>query len=300
MSIIGMRAHGAAPAPDTDTPSATDDWLKHELQCLYRLGAGATMFEVRDPDPRAFDGGRVLGVRIEVCVQGKSSVDGVPSRLLHTSADLYSAGKFMSPYYLLLNRTYVSSPSLRIHKHTIPPCVPLESLKALYLPQPKSLSAQRLSYGPPKPPPTQNLPGLVRALRRELTSYHLRHAFINSIRQSLVVSPHETTPNTDDPEDPDAIVDVCAVDAEAREIKIEWGDKTLARVRIGGSGAIQDCSVHGVDGRDTALERKIRGADGRIEGLMTRLASHSQDYLSTDEEGGSGGDINMADSLVDS
>ena len=98
-------------------------------------------------------------------------------------------------------------------------------------------------------------------------------------------------------DDPDAIVDVCAVDAEAREVKVEWGDKTLARVRIGGSGAIQSCSVRGVDGRDTALERKIRGSDGRIEGLMTRLALHSQDYLSTDEEGSSGGDISMADSF---
>lgn len=44
---------------------------RHDQQCLYRMGAGATMFEVKDPDPHAVDGGRVLGVRIEVCVGGR-------------------------------------------------------------------------------------------------------------------------------------------------------------------------------------------------------------------------------------
>ncbi len=44
---------------------------KHSEQCLYRLGAGATMFEVQDPDPHAVAGGRVLGVRIEVFVGGE-------------------------------------------------------------------------------------------------------------------------------------------------------------------------------------------------------------------------------------
>jgi hypothetical protein len=43
---------------------------KHEQQSLYRLGAGATLFEARDPDPNAVDGGRVLGIRFDVCVEG--------------------------------------------------------------------------------------------------------------------------------------------------------------------------------------------------------------------------------------
>lgn len=46
--------------------------MRHDQQCLYRMGAGATMFEVEDPDPYAVDGGRVLGVRIEVCVGGRN------------------------------------------------------------------------------------------------------------------------------------------------------------------------------------------------------------------------------------
>ena len=43
----------------------------HRQQCLYRMGAGATMFEVKDPDPYAVDQGRILGVRMEVFVSGE-------------------------------------------------------------------------------------------------------------------------------------------------------------------------------------------------------------------------------------
>lgn len=36
------------------------------MQNAYRISAGATMFETRDPDPNAVNGGRIIGIRIEL------------------------------------------------------------------------------------------------------------------------------------------------------------------------------------------------------------------------------------------
>ncbi|KAL1648327.1 hypothetical protein SLS58_002080 [Diplodia intermedia] len=93
--------------------AAIEKQQKHNLENLHRTCAGVTAFRVKDPDPCAVDNGKILGVRIEVSVKGR----------------------FAAPYYLLLNRSSSGSEDLRIHKHTIPPCIPLRGLAAKYLPQ---------------------------------------------------------------------------------------------------------------------------------------------------------------------
>ncbi|KAG6020100.1 hypothetical protein E4U41_002970, partial [Claviceps citrina] len=78
-------------------------------QCVYRISAPVTSFKVRDPDPHAVDGGHVLGLRFEVM----------------------SRGQFLRPYYVMLNRPYPGSKKhLRVHRHTVPPAVPLAGLAA--------------------------------------------------------------------------------------------------------------------------------------------------------------------------
>jgi central kinetochore subunit Mal2/MCM21 len=37
-----------------------------DLENVYRMCAGVTTFEARDPDPNAVDNGRIIGIRFEV------------------------------------------------------------------------------------------------------------------------------------------------------------------------------------------------------------------------------------------
>ncbi|KAI9781201.1 MAG: hypothetical protein M1816_002461 [Peltula sp. TS41687] len=244
----GKDPEQANPLP-TWSSNRMQEQMKHDQQCLYRMGAGATMFEVKDPDPYAVDDGRVLGVRIEVCV----------------------GGRFLPPYYLLLNRPISGSTTLRIHKHTTPPAIPLSALAATYLPQPtsSSMTADRRSA---KPPPKQDLSCLVRTLRHELMSYHLRLAFIDSIHEST------STPREGDwePQEHDHIREVSSTDAEGRELRIDWLDGRTGRVRIGTDGDVCNCVIFGEEGRDRRTEREICGGNRRIEGLSARLGQVSR------------------------
>ncbi|KAI9821487.1 MAG: hypothetical protein M1832_003334 [Thelocarpon impressellum] len=228
---------------------------KHGQQCLYRLGAGATMFEVKDPDPNAVGDGRVLGVRIEVFV----------------------AGNFLPPYYLLLNRPDGESSALCIHRSTIPARIPLPALSARHLGQ--ALASAKSTDGSIKAAvPRQNLPRLVRELRRELVSYHMRTAAITSLgRRCGALNPDDD--NGDGAGGPSAarmsrygITQISVEDAEARVIRLEWADGKIGRVRIGKGGAVQKCVVFGRAGRLRRVERRIMGGERRIEELAERLS----------------------------
>ena len=68
------KSRAAAKVPSKALTTAVErsqENFVHRQQCLYRMGAGATMFEVKDPDPYAVDQGRILGVRMEVFVSGE-------------------------------------------------------------------------------------------------------------------------------------------------------------------------------------------------------------------------------------
>lgn len=178
-------------------------------------------------------------------------------------ADFPQPGKFLPPYYLLLNRPNPRSSSLRVHKHTIPACIGLGPLLLRYLPQPTS----RVTAKSSKHLPRQDLPGLVRALRREVTAHHLRHTYLDWTRQSLLgESGHGTM--TDGQYD---ISKVTIGDTEARELQIQLEDGTEAKLQIGTHGKAHKCVAYGTEGRDGALERIVQGGDGRIEGLAERL-----------------------------
>ncbi|MCJ1302595.1 hypothetical protein MMC08_005399 [Hypocenomyce scalaris] len=211
----------------------SQDQAKHDQQRLYRMCAGATMFEARDPDPHAVDNGRILGIRIEA----------------------FSRGKFLTPYYLLLNRPHTDSQALRVHRHTAPSCIPLSALVSKYLPTPPPAAAGTTPSKPTKP---QNLPRLVRELRREIVSYHLRKDAIEKLRDGLVGADG-------------GVSDVKATDAELRDIRIEWTDEAVGRARIGKDGTVEKVVVVGEGGRSREMERKLLGGDRRVEGLAERL-----------------------------
>ncbi|MCJ1480426.1 hypothetical protein MMC06_000581 [Schaereria dolodes] len=200
-------------------------------QNLYRMCAGATMFECKDPDPHAVDEGRIIGIRIEAFSSATRT--------------------FNPPYYVLLNRPSSTSQSLHIHRHTVPPCIPLPALAAKYLPPPPPVAAIASGKGA-KP---QNLIRLVRELRREIVGYHKRQDAVKRLREELV----------GESEMRNRVKDVSVVNAEAEDLRIDCANGAIGRVRIEKNGTVEKAIVIGDDGkRKGGMERMIHGA-GRIE-----------------------------------
>ncbi|KAG4417969.1 hypothetical protein IFR04_008936 [Cadophora malorum] len=135
--------------PTDTTPlllAASTSQRVHTQENLYRACAGITTFRVQDPDPNAVDGGNILGLRIDVS----------------------STGKFIKPYYILLNKPFPGTDLLRIHRHTVPPSIPLPSLAEKYLPNGKGSAAMSAVVGAGAGAKKQDLRRFVRALRREI------------------------------------------------------------------------------------------------------------------------------------
>lgn len=211
----------------------------HNIENLYRACASITSFQVQDPDPNAVDNGNILGVRIDVS----------------------NAGKFVRPYYIMLNKPYSGSAALRVHRHTVPPCIPLASLAAKYLPAPK------VAGGIVKEK-RQDLNTFVRKLRREVTGYHLRIGSIKHLQRAFSL---DEKPNRKGKEKEQEIADISAADAEAKQVRIEWVDGKIGRCVVGMNGEVVKCVIIGEDGRDRETERRILGGDKRMEGIAEKL-----------------------------
>ncbi|PQE05490.1 cenp-o kinetochore centromere component protein [Rutstroemia sp. NJR-2017a BBW] len=230
-----------ATAPTDADPLITNSAAQtaHNLENLYRACASITSFRIQDPDPNAVDGGHVLGLRI----------------------DVGNAGKFIRPYYIMLNKPYPKLAALRIHRHTVPPCIPLGILAAKYLPAPKIVEGIVKEK-------RQDLTTFVRRLRREITGYHLRISTIKHLRKAFSLD----EPSGDKGKSKESVIaDVSAADAEAKQIRIEWVDGSIGRCVVGIKGEVTKCVIVGEDGRDRETERRILGGDRRMEGIADRL-----------------------------
>jgi central kinetochore subunit Mal2/MCM21 len=230
-------------------PAITEALDQAEIQAnanlsnLYRTCSGATAFRVQDPDPNAVDSGKVLGFRIDVFSTTER--------------------RFITPYYVLLNQPEnTDSNALKIHKHTIPPFIPLEQLAAKYLPLQDSVMR------PSDRRTTQNLPGFVRALRRELVSYHKRLAALKGLKTKLGSNGAGKI-----------------LDPSGKEFEMELSNGSVARITLSIDGKIDNAAVRArtedsrlstaAGKRQTELERAILGGNGRIEELQDRLTSYS-------------------------
>ncbi|KAI1103210.1 Cenp-O kinetochore centromere component-domain-containing protein [Jackrogersella minutella] len=216
-----------------------DEQAAHKQQCLYRACASVTAFKVRDPDPNAVDGGHVLGLRFEVMYKSR----------------------FLRPYYVMLNRPYPGSRHLRVHRHTVPPCIPLAGLGARHLPPP---SARDDDDGAPR---RQDLSDFARALRRELVRYHNRTAVIGDLRGAAGLESKKGKGR--ELEVP--IVDISAADAQAKQIRVEWSDGRSGRLVIGDDGEIMKMVALGDGGQDREAVRQLLGGSARIEEVAKRL-----------------------------
>lgn len=230
----------------------------YDQHCLYRACAGITTFRVRDPDPNAVDGGNVLGVRIEAMTRSK----------------------FQRPYFVFLNRPYSGDEprrrSLRVHRHTVPPCIPIAGLAARYLP------------APPKPAVTdggedgdgaaaasrakrQDLSCFVRCLRREIVRYHNRVSVIADLRRAVGLDGRRR--DAEELAGGSPLLAISAADTEAKQVRVDWKDGRSGRLVIGDDGDVIKLVVFGEMGRDRELTRELLSDGPRLEDIARKLAS---------------------------
>ncbi|KAK3389010.1 Cenp-O kinetochore centromere component-domain-containing protein [Sordaria brevicollis] len=249
----------------------------HNQQSLYRTCATITTFRVQDPDPNAVDGGAVLGLRVEVLTRGK----------------------FVRPYYVLMNRPYGEGRKddngngngkgkengkgsgrekerkrkgryanwLRVHRHTVPPCIPLSGLAARYLPSPPSTREDEGRQ--------QDLVKFAKRLRRELVRYHHRLATISDLRRAIIAESKQQD-QEEEGEGRNKVQDVIPADAEAKQITIEWEDGQTGRLVMGDDGEIVNVvALNGgqQSGRDREVVRELVGQSRRVEDVVRRLGS---------------------------
>jgi central kinetochore subunit Mal2/MCM21 len=232
--------------PDDNSPlhgaisSNSQKQLTYNQECLYRICSGVTTFKVKDPDPYSTNKGAVLGIRIEA----------------------FQNGRFIRPYYVFLNRHHLDNNAWRVHRHTVPPCIPLDALVNRYLPAPTQ-SGDALKV------PKQALPRFVKALRSHAVAYHNRIAVIGGMRRSFGLDASKGGEKEKRREL--TLSDVSAADAEARQIRMEWMDGRIGRAVVNSKGTVIKCVVIGDEGRDRTTERTVLGGDGRIDGMTGRL-----------------------------
>lgn len=205
-------------------------------QCAYRISTSVTAFKIHDPDPNAVDEGRVLGVRFEIM----------------------SAGQFLRPYYVMLNRPFERSRLLRVHRHTIPPAIPLSGLAARHLPPPKKGHGGR--------EPKQDLDMFVKRLRREIMRHHNRLGVTADLRQSARVN-EQARPDAETP----AIIDVGVADVEAKQIRLTWADDRTGRIVMDDDGKVLKFAIFGPDGRDWETAKALLGSHDRVEDIVELL-----------------------------
>ncbi|KAI9686469.1 MAG: hypothetical protein M1820_010615 [Bogoriella megaspora] len=211
----------------------------------HRLLTTSTLVTVTDPSPTAVDSGRILGIRIDVLIAGRTAI----------------------PYTLLLHRPYPElTNAWRVHKHTIPAAVPLQQMLERWLPFPEvdatnGVVKDRGEGG-------QDLVGLVRELRREVVRWGRRKWGVEELRGWFGVTRRSGGIGAEDEEDgQDGVRSVDAVGGEGREVRIEWGEGVVGMVRLGEDGRVEGCVVQdgeGVRRRDEErllMEREDCGLD---------------------------------------
>lgn len=174
--------------------------------------------------------------------------------------EAFQGGRYVRPYYVFLNRPYGDRGILRVHRHTVPPCIPLAAVAERWLPVP-SRDGEPLKK-------RQSLPRFVRALRLQITAYHNRVAVIAGMRKAFGLEGRKEDKGK---QRETGVADVSAADAEARQIRLEWLDGRIGRAVMDDKGEVMKCVVIGEDGRDRETERKLMGGDRRVEGIADRL-----------------------------
>ncbi|KAF2997443.1 hypothetical protein E8E13_006316 [Curvularia kusanoi] len=267
-SVLLSQPHLATRlGSNAEAKRIVDQQLRRNLENTYRACAGVTAYKVKDPDPYAVHNGDILGISIEVPVNGA----------------------FVDTYHVLLTvKQHEDFGRLRIHKHTIPTCIPLQQLASKWLPQ-------GANEGDSVKDTEQNLVKFGRTLRRELVSWHMRLQALQDLRTeaklpdadadveddtaglvsggkvlNAFVSDDSSEAEDDDGEVPVHILDIEA-DAAVRSVTITWSDGRTAGLVVTKDGRVEKaiCRARG-GARDGTSGTK---AIGSLGGLLRRLSS---------------------------
>lgn len=264
-----IQKQAASTERDRDISPLVLSAGKHTESNHYRVAFSATSFPYTDPSPHS-DSPNLLGVRIDVC--GRD-------------------GRFTQPYYVLLRREKGGGKRLRVHRHTIPAFISMEKLERKYLPRgPQTDDDDDDDDGAdevlkPWKAKKQDLPALVRQLRQELVSWHLRRDTVEWLNEQLGLSRQNTrqeggsTSTGQEAETTQAkrigIVSVSPTSLEARYVRVEWEDGRVGRFKISNNGIVERAVVIGDNGRDKSVEDAMTGGDGRVETIFDRLAQRA-------------------------
>ncbi|KAF7564557.1 cenp-O kinetochore centromere component [Pyrenophora tritici-repentis] len=241
---------------------------KRNLENVYRTCAGVTAYRVKDPDPNAINNGNILGVSIDVSI----------------------GAKFVETYHVLLSvREKEDKKILSIHKHTIPPCIPLQQLAHKWIPG---------STKDDETDPEQDLVHFGRLLRKELVSWHMRVNAVQELRKeagldkprtdseeelgtassakvlNAFVSDDEDSSDIEHEEDDDDValrlLDI-ETDAAVRQMTITLSDRRTVVMNITKDGRVDKVVCRTKDGRRDVMTGKT--AIGPLHGLVRRLLS---------------------------
>lgn len=199
--------------------------------------------------------------------------------------EVMSKTRFLRPYYVMLNRPYPDSRHLRVHRHTVPPCIPLAGLAARYMPGPSAPDATQQTK--------QDFPRFVRALRREIVRYHNRAAVIGDLAEAAAErvaafedeerERREREGNQGDEEEKeedsraDALIDVRAADPQAKQVALGWADGRTGRLVLDNDGGIDQAVVFRYDEQDRETRRElVAGDDRRLEDVVRRVGSKTR------------------------
>ncbi|CAG8951801.1 hypothetical protein HYFRA_00005605 [Hymenoscyphus fraxineus] len=226
------------PSDTNPLLTASKGQLLHNQQNLYRACGSITAFRIRDPDPNAVDNGTILGIRIDVS----------------------TSGKFITPYYVMLNKPFPNSQLLRVHRHTLPPYIPLAELAQRHLPTGKGAVA--MSTSKTDGAKRQDLKRFVRALRKEVVAYHNRVTAIKGLRKEFKLDEKVSAKGKGREK---ILEDISAADAEAKQVSLRWVDGKVGRVVVDDGGAVVGCVIMGPEGRDRETERAV--LKGKMEDI---------------------------------
>jgi central kinetochore subunit Mal2/MCM21 len=196
-------------------------------------------------------------------------------------------GQYDKPYYILAQRVAESSDELRIHRHTIPAFVPIRRYEEMYLPQ------QDEGYGSGDATSSQqqrqDMHGLLKHVRADLVSWTLRRDAIRNLQKQLRLPSQATDLRTAEPVRDLSVGmfgvrSLAATAVEATQIKIEWANGAVGRLRISDRGTIERAVIYDHAGRMKEVEMMLTRDTSSILELASRLEAVYVHFQEDDDE----------------
>lgn len=234
--------------PQSEISPLLSTAASHTRTNHHRIAFTTTTFPFTDPDPTTTSP-NLLGIRIDISARD---------------------GKYVHPYYIFVKKSGEKEKAVGIHRHTIPGFVGVDKLARAYLGDYSDGGGEEAlkpwKKGRRRGRKGQDLKGLVREVRRELVSWHLRRDVVELLNERLRLRLREREGGGGE-----GIESLNATAVDARYFRLLWTDGRVALFKVSNSGKVDRAVVIGETGRRKDLERALTGGDGRVESVLDRL-----------------------------